>query len=63
MNGPFSKKFSLQPLQIQANEHGLIVLNVKRRPSHPPVELPPGATPAQVIKVHLERLVDYLFGV
>lgn len=62
MNGPFSKKFSLQPLQIQANEHGLIVLNVKRRPSHPPVELPPGATRTQVIKAWVERFVDALFG-
>jgi hypothetical protein len=51
------------PLQLCANEHGLIMLNVKRRPSRPPTELPPGATPTQVIKAQFERFIDYLFEV
>jgi hypothetical protein len=61
MNARFAKQFSLQPVQIQVNEHGLLHLNVRRRPLRLPVELPPNATWTQVAKARLERLVDYLF--
>jgi len=61
MNARFAKRLSFQPLQLQANEHGLIQLNVRRRPLRLPVELPPNATWTQVTKARLERLVDYLF--
>lgn len=62
MNGPFGKKFSLQPLQLQANEHGLLLLNVKRRPARPPVELPPNATRTQAVRAWLDRVIDCLLG-
>jgi len=63
MTARIGRKFSLHRLQLCANEHGLIRLNVKRRASRPPVELPPGASLAQVMSAHLDRLIDYLFGV
>lgn len=61
MSARIGRKFLTQPLQLQADEHGLIMLNVKRRPSRPQVELPPGATPTQMIKAQFERFIDYLF--
>lgn len=61
MNARFAKPFSLHPVQIQVNEHGLLHLNVRRRPVRRPIELPPNATWTQAAKVRLERLVDYLF--
>ncbi len=62
MSARTSGKYAVQSLQLCANEHGLIMLNVKRKASHPPAELPPNATPAQLLKAHLDRLLDYLFG-
>lgn len=63
MSARIGRNLLTQRLQLHADEHGLIMLNVKRRPSHPQAELPPGATPAQVIKAQLDRLIDYLFSV
>jgi hypothetical protein len=62
MNARFAKRFSLQPVQLLANEHGLLRLNLRNRPLRLPVELPPNASWKQVLKVQAERLVDYFFG-
>ncbi len=63
MNARFAGKFSLQPVQLQVNEHGLLRLNVRRRPLRLPVELPSGAALGARIKACLDRFLDHLFGV
>ncbi len=63
MSARTSGKYAVQSLQLCANEHGLIMLNVKRQASRPPAELPPNATPAQISRAYLDRFLDYLFGV
>ncbi len=63
MNVRVGKKLNLQPLQLQVNEHGLIMLNIQRRPSRALVELPANATLMQTLKAQMERLIDYLFAV
>lgn len=61
MNARLAKKFSFQPVQLQVNEHGLLHLSVRRRSLRLPVELPPNATWAQIARVWMGRLVDFLF--
>ncbi len=61
MNARFVKSLSLRPVQLLVNEHGLLQLNVRRRPLRLPVKPPADATWRQAAWARLEQLLDFLF--
>ena len=64
MNVQTGKKHLAEPLQVRVDDHGVIVLNLKRRQAAPSLNEPSsGPDRTGAIKARLDRIIDYLFDV